>query len=68
MTDQSYSIDAKTKKLKKSKGFEQIPYGDSLISVEHLTKIAAKSKEKNESSLISALGLSDVREKKQTAK
>lgn len=68
MTDQSYSIDAKTKELKKSKGFEQIPYGNSLVSAEHLAKIAAKSSKKSESSLISALGLSDTREKKQTAK
>ena len=59
---------AKVSKLKKSKDFEQIPRGDSIISAEHLAKISEKRGNKSESSLISMLGLSDTREKKQTPK
>jgi hypothetical protein len=59
----SYRIDAKTKSLKDSKEFDQIPHGDSLVSAEHLAKCSAKG----EASIIAKMGVSDKRTEKAKA-
>lgn len=62
----SYRIDAKTKSLKDSKEFDQIPHGDSIISSEHLEKCSKKNS-KSEASIIAKMGVSDKRTEKAKA-
>ena len=58
---ESYRIDAKSKTLK-TDGGDQIPYGDSVISADHLEKCSKTSK--GEASIIAKLGISDKRAEK----
>ena len=63
----SYRIDAKSKTLKETKAGDQIPYGDSVVSSEHLEKCTKKNS-KSEASIITKLGISDKRAAKEKAK
>jgi len=63
---ESYRIDAKSKALKETKAGDQIPYGDSVISADHLEKCSKTSK--GEASIISKMGISDKRAAKEKAK
>ena len=62
----SYRIDAKSKTLKETKAGDQIPYGDSVISADHLEKCTKKNS-KSEASIITKLGISDKRAAKAKA-
>jgi hypothetical protein len=55
----SYRIDAKSKILK-ANGDDQIPYGDSVISSDHLERCSKKG----EASIIAKMGISDKRSEK----
>ena len=57
----SYRIDAKSKTLK-ANGGDQIQYGDSIISSDHLEKITKKNS-KSEASIIAKMCISDERTK-----
>jgi hypothetical protein len=63
---ESYRIDAKSKTLKENKAGDQIPYGDSVISADHLEKCTKKNS-KSEASIITKLGISDKRAAKAKA-
>jgi hypothetical protein len=58
----SYRIDAKSKTLKETKAGDQIPYGDSVVSSDHLEKCSKTSK--GEASMIAKMGISDKRAEK----
>ena len=62
----SYRVDAKSKTLK-ANGDDQIPYGDSVISADHLEKCTKKNS-KSEASIITKMGISDKRAAKEKAK
>jgi len=59
----SYRIDAKSKTLKETKAGDQIPYGDSVVSSDHLEKCSKKNS-KSEASMIAKMGISDKRAEK----
>ena len=61
----SYRIDAKSKILKVNGG-DQIAYGDSVISADHLETLSSKNG-KSEASIIAKLGISDKRAEKAKA-
>ena len=60
---ESYRIDAKSKALKETKAGDQIPYGDSVVSSDHLEKCSKKNS-KSEASIIAKMGVSDKRAEK----
>jgi hypothetical protein len=62
----SYRIDAKSKTLKETKAGDQIPYGDSVVSSDHLEKCTKKNS-KSEASIITKMGISDKRAEKAKA-
>ena len=62
---ESYRIDVKSKSMK-ANGDDQIPYGDSVISADHLEKLSSKNS-KSEASIIAKLGISDKRAEKAKA-
>ena len=63
----SYRIDAKSKTLKETTAADQIPYGDSVVSSDHMEKCSKKNS-KSEASIIAKMGVSDKRTEKAKAK
>ena len=63
---ESYRIDAKSKTLKETNAADQIQYGDSVISADHLETLSSKNS-KSEASIIAKLGISDKRAEKAKA-